>query len=253
MIEKFQRFPSRSGQDIAELQKNALLQDYSPAESRLQCHIGPAFPLQPSRENMPNSRTPLAPFQSGVFGASLFLLLCPPAFAHDGFHGTGFGAGFLHPLTGLDHLLAMLAVGIWAAQSRRAAAWVLPVLFPVMMVAGAGAAFAGMRFPAVESGIAASVLILGLFIAFAVRMPLWTASVFVSVFALLHGWAHGNELPANASALVYGAGFVLATALLHAAGLAFGSLFAKQAAQKAIRIAGGMFAAAGLFMLVRLA
>ena len=141
-------------------------------------------------------------------------------FAHPG-HGDSlltasmsFSAGFHHPFSGLDHLLAMLAVGLWAAQNKRSALWVLPLLFPLMMLVGALLAFAGLVVPGAETGIAASVAVLGLLIAFAVRLPLSASSALVSLFALFHGYAHGTELPHGSSAAMYGLGFVLATALL---------------------------------------
>jgi urease accessory protein len=177
--------------------------------------------------------------------ATLFAI---PAFAHPGHDGASFSTGFFHPLLGIDHLLAMIAVGIWAAQSRKSAVWVLPVVFPLMMVVGAALAVAGVHFPGVESSIAGSVAILGLLIAFAVKMPLWAATLVVSAFALVHGHAHGTELPANASALTYGAGFVLATALLHVTGLAFSLVGDKVAARNAMRIIGAGVAATGMYL-----
>lgn len=184
--------------------------------------------------------------KTAVFAATA--LLAVPAFAHPGHDGAGFSAGFMHPLLGIDHLLAMIAVGIWAAQSRKSALWVLPLAFPLMMVAGAALAVTGVNFPGVESGIAGSVAILGLLIAFAVRMPLWVATLVVSLFALVHGHAHGTELPDNASALTYGAGFVLATALLHVTGLAFSLVGDKAVARNTMRVIGAGVAATGLYL-----
>ena len=160
-----------------------------------------------------------------------------------------FGAGFSHPFSGVDHLLAMLAVGLWAAQNKRSAMWVLPLAFPLMMVVGALLAFSGMSIPAAESGIAASVAVLGLLIAFAVRMPLWASTVVVSLFAVFHGYAHGSELPHGSSAALYGIGFVLATALLHAAGLGLGLFAGKQMADKMVRVDGIGIAAVGAYLL----
>ncbi|MDE2429530.1 MAG: HupE/UreJ family protein [Burkholderiales bacterium] len=185
-------------------------------------------------------------------------LLCGlalPASAHVSvMHAVGgFQAGFIHPLTGLDHLLAMLAVGIWAAQYRRSVMWVLPVVFPLMMAVGAylgvvfGAGAAGL--PGLEAGIAASVLILGLLIAFAVQLPVAASSVLVAVFALIHGYAHGVELPATGSALTYGIGFVLATALIHCAGIFAANLPRALMRKRFSRVAGAGIAATGLFFL----
>jgi urease accessory protein len=181
----------------------------------------------------------------------LTALAVAPAFAHPGAHHafTGFGAGFVHPLTGWDHLLAMLAIGLWAAQQRRPLLWLLPALFPMTMAAGALAGLAGVHLPMLETGIAASVAVLGLLIAFAVRVPAWGGASLVALFGAFHGYAHGMELPDGASFALYGAGFVLATALLHLAGLASG-LFARSAmAEKLLRIAGVGIALTGAYLL----
>ncbi|MEO6920649.1 MAG: HupE/UreJ family protein [Collimonas sp.] len=172
------------------------------------------------------------------------------AFAHPGHPDAfGFNDGFAHPFSGIDHLLAMLAVGLWAAQNKRSALWVLPLLFPLMMVAGALLAFAGVSVPGVETGIAASVAVFGLLIAFAIRMPLWASAAVVSVFALLHGYAHGSELPHGASALWYGAGFVAATALLHLLGLTIGLVAGQKMAAQVVRAGGIAIAAVGAYLL----
>jgi len=172
------------------------------------------------------------------------------AFAHPGHPDAfGFSDGFAHPLSGIDHLLAMLAVGLWAAQNKRLALWVLPLVFPLTMVLGALLAFAGLQLPGVETGIAASVAVLGLLIAFAIRMPVWASAAVVSVFALFHGYAHGSELPHGASALWYGVGFVAATALLHLAGLAIGLVAGQKMAAQAVRVGGIAIAAVGGYLL----
>ncbi|SFA90682.1 urease accessory protein [Collimonas sp. OK607] len=172
------------------------------------------------------------------------------AFAHpvhpDAF---GFNDGFAHPFSGIDHLLAMLAVGLWAAQNKRSALWVLPLAFPLMMVVGALLSFSGLQMPGVETGIAASVAVLGLLIACAIRMPVWASAGVVSVFALFHGYAHGSELPHGASALWYGVGFVAATALLHLLGLAIGLVAGQKMAAQAVRLGGVAIAAVGGYLL----
>ncbi len=176
--------------------------------------------------------------------ASLFV---PFAAAHNlGAHGAGFASGVAHPPAGLDHILAMIAVGLWAAQLGGRAYWSVPLAFVGMMVLGAVAAAAGLSLPAVESGIAASVLILGLLIAFSARMAILLGMVLVGVFALFHGYAHGTELPQAASAASYGLGMLLATIGLHATGLGAGILF--QRAAVLLRIGGAMIAAAGAVM-----
>jgi len=172
------------------------------------------------------------------------------AFAHPGHPDAfGFNDGFAHPFSGIDHLLAMLAVGLWAAQNKRSALWVLPLVFPLTMVLGALLAFAGLQLPGVETGIAASVAVLGLLIAFAIRMPVWASAAVVSAFALFHGYAHGSELPHGASALWYGVGFVAATALLHLAGLAIGLVAGQKMAAQAVRVGGLAIAAVGGYLL----
>lgn len=172
------------------------------------------------------------------------------ALAHPGHPDAfGFNDGFAHPFSGLDHLLAMLAVGLWAAQNKRSAPWVLPLAFPLMMVVGAVLAFSGLQMPGVETGVAASVAVLGLLIGFAIRMPVWASAGVVSVFALFHGYAHGSELPHGASALWYGVGFVTATALLHFLGLAIGLVAGRKMAAQAVRLGGGAIAAVGGYLL----
>jgi len=186
-------------------------------------------------------------WSAAIFGvaASLFV---PIAAAHTfGAHGAGFVSGITHPLTGLDHMLAMIAVGMWAAQLGGRARWAVPLAFVGMMALGAILAAAGLILPAVETGIAASVLILGLLIAFSSRMPVLLGMALVGVFAIFHGHAHGTELPQAASAVAYGLGMLLATVGLHAAGLGAGILF--QRAAVLLRVGGAMIAAAGVILL----
>lgn len=146
-----------------------------------------------------------------------------PAVAHahvSGAHDAGFVHGFLHPVGGLDHLLAMVAVGLWAAQRGGAALWALPAAFVTAMIGGGLLGMGGIDLPAVEIGIAGSVIALGALIALRSRLPLPGAVAAVALFALFHGHAHGAEMPEAASPLLYGLGFALATALLHGAGVA---------------------------------
>lgn len=175
------------------------------------------------------------------------LALATPAFAHTGVgaHGHGFAAGFLHPLMGLDHMLAMLGVGVWAAQLGKRAVWLVPAAFVAVMVAGAGLALSGIVMPMVEFGIAGSVLAIGALIAFGTRLPVGVAMGLVGLFALFHGHAHGTELPGFAHPAAYGAGFVAATALLHAGGVAIAFLVRRHAARLPFRIAGAAMAAVG--------
>lgn len=174
-----------------------------------------------------------------------------PAFAHGG-EGVagGFASGFSHPLGGLDHALAMVAVGIWGAFLGRPLIWVLPVAFPLIMVAGGVAGILNLPLPFVETGIAASVVALGVAIALAWRAPVAVAVALVSVFALFHGHAHGQELPEAAAPEAFAAGFVLATGLLHVAGIGIGLLAGWRGGDMILRFAGGVIALAGAWLLV---
>ena len=148
----------------------------------------------------------------------VLLMLCGSALAHPGHPGEGALAGLWHPLSGADHLLAMVAVGLWAACQRGAARWALPLSFVAFMLAG----FLSPALPGVEPMIAVSVLTLGLAVAAAVRLPAWAGAAIVAAFALFHGNAHVAELPAGAHVAGFAAGMLLTTALLHAAGVGLG-------------------------------
>jgi urease accessory protein len=146
-----------------------------------------------------------------------------PAFAHTGVSPAhDFAHGFLHPLSGLDHMLAMVAVGLYAAHLGGRSRWLLPAAFVSTMLAGGLAGYAGVRPPLVEPAVALSVIAMGTAIALGARLPTLAATVLVAVFAVAHGHAHGSEGAAVASFLTYAAGFAAATALLHAAGIAAG-------------------------------
>lgn len=161
----------------------------------------------------------------------------------------GFLAGLSHPVSGLDHVLAMVAVGLWGAVLGAPAIWVLPVAFPLVMAFGGLMGLMGFAVPGVEVGIALSALVLGAAVLFEVRPPLWLAAVLVACFALFHGHAHGRELPEGTSALLYSFGFVMATGLLHAVGILIGVLHRWPAGRHAVRLAGGGVSLAGLFFL----
>ncbi|MBZ5757297.1 HupE/UreJ family protein [Pseudomonas sp. S5(2021)] len=177
------------------------------------------------------------------------LLLSPAlAFAHPGHDHAGVMSGLAHPLFGIDHLLAMLAVGLWAAQQRGAARWALPLTFVATMLFGGLLGFAGIEMPLMETGIAGSVLALGLLVALAVRPPVAIAAGLTALFAASHGVAHGLELPALSSPWGYAAGFVAATAALHAAGYAVARSL-PQAAAPLVRIAGVASALTGAWLL----
>ncbi len=181
-------------------------------------------------------------------GLALALLLpCSAAWAHAA-HGVagGLASGFVHPFAGLDHMVAMVAVGLWGAFLGAPALWLLPVVFPLVMAAGGALGVLGVALPMVELGIAASALVLGLAVLLAARPPLWVAAGVVGVFAIFHGHAHGTELPSAANPLAYSLGFVLATGLLHAVGMAFGLLLRWPQGKLVIRGGGGLIALAGV-------
>jgi urease accessory protein len=158
----------------------------------------------------------------------------------------GLASGFLHPLTGADHIAAMVAVGIWGAFLGAPAIWLLPVVFPLVMTVGGALGVLGVPLPGVEVGIAGSAIILGLAVASAARPPLWIAAVVVGVFALFHGHAHGTELPEAADPVAFAVGFVVATGLLHLAGIAIGLLVRWPAGRIGVRVVGGVIALAGV-------
>lgn len=162
-------------------------------------------------------------------------------------HPGGAMAGLLHPLVGPDHLLAMAAVGVWAAQIGGRAKWLVPASFVALMAASAGLAMAGVALPMVESGIATSVLLLGLLIAFAVKVTPALGATIVGLFSVFHGYAHGSEMPAMSTAWQYGLGFVASTALLHALGVAAGGSLRQQGLW--LRAAGAAVAASGAWMI----
>lgn len=182
-------------------------------------------------------------------GLLLLLVALPsPAIAHGGTGlAGGFAAGFTHPLSGFDHMLAMVAVGIWGAFLGRPLLYALPMLFPAAMAIGGGIGMAGIPLPPVELGIAVSVLALGTLIFLAMRLPVLVACAIVGMFALFHGYAHGIELPSAADPIGYSAGFVLCTGLLHLAGIALGTLRAWPVGTWALRGAGGAMALIGIW------
>lgn len=177
------------------------------------------------------------------------VLLSAPASAHTGENISGFASGFFHPLFGWDHIAAMIAVGLWGAFLGRPAIYLLPIVFPVVMAIGGVFGIAGLPLPAVEAGIAASALVLGACVMMAARPPLSVAGLTVGFFAIFHGHAHGTELPESANPFGYAAGFVIATGLLHLAGIAFGTLTRTSAGQFAVRGAGALIALAGIVFL----
>ncbi len=178
--------------------------------------------------------------------ASVALLAFPsPLAAHEGGAAAGLLSGLLHPISGLDHVLAMLAVGIWGAQMGPPAIWVLPVTFPMVMALGGMLSLVGVPVPGVEIGIGLSALLLGLMVALERRPDLRVAAVLVGFFAIFHGYAHGAELPEGQSGILYSIGFVVSTGTLHASGIGVGLIHRWDKGKRALRIAGAGIAAGG--------
>jgi urease accessory protein len=175
------------------------------------------------------------------------------ALAHVGDHShMSFTEGLLHPFSGVDHVLAMVAVGLWASQLGGRALWLLPLTFPALMAVGAALGMSGVALPWVEIGIAGSVMVLGALVALALRPSLAISVPLIGAFALLHGYSHGVELPAGISALSYGAGFIVATLVLHAVGIATGLIAGRLPVRFAARTGGGAIAVLGVVLLVTL-
>jgi urease accessory protein len=192
------------------------------------------------------------------FGSSLpfgvgSVLLGAPLVAHAHTAGqvsSGFGSGFTHPLFGLDHLLAMLAVGVWGAQRGGRSVWTLPVVFPLIMALGGVLGVLGLGLPHVETWIAVSVVALGAAIAAAWNPREWAALALVSAFAIFHGYAHGAELPAAVDPVAYGVGFVTATGMIHLAGIGFGLFVGRAFQGRATRLAGSLIGLVGFYFLI---
>lgn len=161
----------------------------------------------------------------------------------------GFAAGLLHPVTGLDHILAMLAVGVWGAQLGAPAIWLLPVTFPLVMAFGGMLGLMGLRLPGIEAGIALSAVVLGFMVLREARPKPAVAAIIVGFFAIFHGFAHGSELPAGSSAILYSAGFVIATGCIHAIGISIGLVHRWPAGRVGLRVAGGAVSLAGAVFL----
>jgi urease accessory protein len=170
--------------------------------------------------------------------------------AHVGTGGaSGFVVGFFHPITGLDHVVAMIAVGLWGAQLGKPAIWMLPITFPLIVAFGGFLGLVGVPMPGVEIGIALSGVLLGAAVLTETRPALFAAAILVGVFAIFHGYAHGVELPHGENALFFSLGFVMATGLLHAVGIFVGLLYQWPWGKIAVRAAGGAVGAVGAFFL----
>ncbi len=174
------------------------------------------------------------------------------AFAHSGEGAaSGFVSGFLHPIFGWDHVVAMVAVGLWGAFLGQPAIWLLPVVFPMVMAFGGALGVMGIPVPGVEVGIALSAVVLGILIAAKAKPPLWVAAIIVGGFAIFHGHAHGTELPDATNPLSYSLGFVIATGLLHIGGIVFGLLVRWPAGVKTVQAGGAVIAGLGVWFLVQ--
>lgn len=163
----------------------------------------------------------------------------------------GFLSGFRHPISGLDHVLAMIAVGLWGAQLGAPAVWLLPVAFPMVMAIGGMLGLLGVQLPGIEIGIAASAILLGMAVLSEARPPIAAAAALVAFFAIFHGYAHGTELPPGQSGLLYSMGFVIATGCLHGVGITIGTVHRWGWGQKLLRVAGAGVATAGVFFMWR--
>ena len=184
-------------------------------------------------------------FTKTLAAALPLIVLATVAQAHTDGETGGFISGFTHPILGWDHVIAMVAVGLWGAFLGKPAIWILPVVFPLVMAVGGALGVMGVPIPAIETGIALSGVVLGLLIAFAVRAPIWAAGVIIGILAIFHGHAHGTELPGAVNPFAYGIGFVIGTGLLHLAGIALGLLVGSTAGRVVVRATGAIIAALG--------
>jgi urease accessory protein len=182
--------------------------------------------------------------------ALLFAAVATPALAHPGHGAESFAAGVAHPFTGLDHIAAMVAVGLWAALKGGRALWAWPAAFVGVMLIGGVLGMAHVALLFVEPGILASVVVLGLMVALAVDMPVAAGAALIGVFALLHGYAHGSEGAENLGGIEYIVGFALATATLHGVGIGFAQLMQRAALRPLVRLAGAACVALGVALVL---
>ena len=194
-------------------------------------------------------------YESHVMRLIALTALLRPVAAWAHHIGSGEAGGFLtglwHPVSGLDHLLAMIAVGLWGAQLGAPALWLLPVAFPMMMSFGGMFGLLGIPLPGVEIGIAVSAVVLGFMVFTEVQTQPVIALIVVAFFAIFHGHAHGTELPVGQSGLLYSMGFVIATGCLHGVGITIGLAHRWNKGRIAMRVAGSIVLVAGLYFLWR--
>jgi urease accessory protein len=194
----------------------------------------------------------LSRLRSGLALLAFSTVMASPAWAHvEKGAASGLVAGLRHPISGWDHILAMIAVGLWGAQLGAPAIWLLPVTFPMVMAFGGFLGLIGIPLPGIEIGIALSAIALGLMVATEARPPLGVAAALVAIFAVFHGHAHGTELPENQSGMLYSIGFVIATGCLHAIGIAIGLIHRWPLGQKVVRAAGAGITLAGVYFLLQ--
>lgn len=186
--------------------------------------------------------------QISVLAAASAGLLTSAAFGHPGHATAGVGAGMAHPLSGVDHLVTMLAVGMWAWQTGLRRAWMVPVAFTAAMVGGAAIAINGAALPGSEQGILAGLLVIGLLVALSWRMPVWVGAALAAGFAVFHGYAHGTEMGTGVSAMGYGIGFVATTLALIAAGAGLAKVLSHVKGPMAVRAAGAAMVALAVLM-----
>jgi urease accessory protein len=184
---------------------------------------------------------------------ALSVLAATPAGAHlvDAMGG-GWSEGFAHPFSGIDHLVAMVAVGIWATQLGRPALWLLPLVFPLLMALGAALSLAGTPLPGVEDGVAVSVAVMGVLLAVAARPRLWIGAAVVAIFGLFHGYAHGAEMPETAQPLAYGLGLLFATVILLSIGIGLGLAARSPTGQKLLPVGAAAVAGIGITLVLAL-
>ena len=174
-----------------------------------------------------------------------------PASAHvESGTAAGLVSGLSHPITGLDHLVAMVAVGLWGAQLGSPAIWLLPITFPLVMALGGLLGLAGLGLPLTEQAVALSAVVLGALVLLRAQPPLWIAALIVAYFAIFHGYAHGRELPHAADPLAYGLGFVIATGLLHLCGILIGTLTRWPLGESVVRACGAAVGCVGCYFLL---
>jgi urease accessory protein len=193
-------------------------------------------------------------YRNSIIALLLLMILLIPSsvFAHvEQGQAAGFITGLQHPWSGLDHVLAMIAVGLWGAQLGNPAMWVLPVIFPMVMSLGAMMGLLGIPLPGIEIGIALSAILLGAMVVGEVRPKLVIAAVLVGFFAVFHGHAHGTELPAGQSGMLYSMGFVIATGILHGIGITIGLIHRWPQGRLALRGVGAFIAVMGVTFLWR--